>query len=121
MPRITEKPFVTLACVIALASGCAADLPPAETTPDGLVRVPARSVGGVYRAPDVSFLQYQRLILEPPSISFIEDWAEKHPKVSPKEMARVRAETVELFRDEFTREFRRECFSVGSALRFRRR
>ena len=87
-----------------LHRGCAADRPPEETTPDGLVRVPARSVGGVYRAPDATFTQYQRLILEPPSISFIKDWAENHPEVSPTELARIRAESVELFRDEFTRE-----------------
>jgi len=88
-----------------LASGCAGNRPPDETTADGLVRVPARSVGGVYRAPYATFTQYQRLILEPPSISFVEDWAENHPEVSPKELARLRAETIQLFRDEFTREF----------------
>ena len=66
---------------------------------------PARSIGGVYRAPYATFTQYQRLILEPPSISFVEDWAENHPEVSPTELARLRAERFELFRDEFTREF----------------
>jgi hypothetical protein len=90
---------------VALAAGCAADPPPDETTADGLVRVPARSVGGVYRAPGATFIQYQRVVLEPPSISFIEDWLESHPEVNPKELARLRAESVQLFRDEFAREF----------------
>jgi hypothetical protein len=88
-----------------LAAACeTADRPPEEVTADGLVRVPARSVGGVYRAPDATFIQYRRLILEPPSISFIRDWEEKHPKVDLKDMARIRAESVKLFHDEFSRE-----------------
>ena len=103
MARLAPNLFVSLA-IVALAAGCAADPPPNETTPDGLVRVPARSVGGVYRARDASFNQYQRLILEPPSIAFVEDWAKNHPEVSPKEIARLRAEAVELLHDEFTRE-----------------
>jgi hypothetical protein len=94
-----------LALGSALAAGCAADPPPDETTADGLVRVPARSVGGVYRAPDATFIQYQRVILEPPSISFVDDWTEDHPEVSPAEMLRLRKEVVQLFHDEFTREF----------------
>jgi hypothetical protein len=94
-----------LVLAAALASGCeTADRPPEEVTADGLVRVPARSVGGVYRALDATFMQYQRLILEPPSISFIKDWEERHPKVTPKDMARIRTESVNLFRDEFSRE-----------------
>ena len=77
----------SLGLAAALASGCAADPPPDETTADGLVRVPSRSVGGVYRAPDATFIQYQRLILEPPSISFAKDWTENHPEVSPSGIA----------------------------------
>jgi Protein of unknown function (DUF3313) len=89
----------------ALTAGCAADRPPEEITADGLARVPSRSVGGVYRAPEASFLQYRRIILEPPSISFIKDWREKHPDVTDAEFNRIRAESVKLFRDEFAREF----------------
>jgi hypothetical protein len=100
-----SKLSLGLALAGALASGCAADPPPDETTADGLVRVVSRSVGGVYRAPDATFTQYQRVILEPPSISFAEDWAENHPKVGPAEIARIRAESIKLFRDEFAREF----------------
>lgn len=88
-----------------LAAGCAADRPPEEVTPDGLVRVPSRSAGGVYRAPDAPFIQYRRIILEPPSISFTKSWPDQHPDVSPAELARIRAESVKLFRDEFAREF----------------
>ena len=105
MPWHASKFLVALGLAASLASGCAADPPPDETTADGLVRVVSRSVGGVYRAPDSTFIQYQRVILEPPSISFAEDWAEMHPKVGPAEIARIRAESVHMFRDEFAREF----------------
>ena len=94
----------TLILGLALA-GCAADRPPEEITDDGLVRVASRSVGGVYRAPDATFTQYRRIILEPPSIGFKKDWRENHPEVTQAEFARMRAEAIELFRDEFAREF----------------
>jgi hypothetical protein len=90
---------------VALAAGCAVDRPPEEITDDGLVRVPSRSAGGVYRAPDASFLQYRRVILEPPSIGFVKDWRKNHPEVSDADFNRIRAESVQLFRDEFAHEF----------------
>jgi hypothetical protein len=90
---------------LGFVAGCAADRPPEETTADGLVRVPSRSAGGVYRAPDASFIQYRRIILEPPSIAFVKNWTDNHPDVSATELARMRAETVQLFRQEFAREF----------------
>jgi len=95
----------TFVLALGLVTGCAADRPPEETTADGLMRVPSRSVGGVYRAPDASFLQYRRIILEPPSIGFVKDWRENHPEVSDAEFNRIRAESVKLFRDEFAHEF----------------
>jgi len=88
--------YSTLILGLAL-SGCAADRPPDEITDDGLVRVPSRSAGGVYRAPEARFTQYQRIILEPPSISFIAKWADKHPEVDKAERARIRSEAVKLF------------------------
>lgn len=105
MRRSASIALFTLSLAAALVAGCASDPPPDETTADGLVRVPARSVAGVYRAPDATFFQYRRIILEPPSISFVKDWAEKHPDVTPAELTRIRTESVRLFRDEFERQF----------------
>jgi hypothetical protein len=105
MRRHAAKLLFGLGMAAALLSGCAADRPPDETTADGLVRVPARSVGGVYRAPDATFTQYHRVILEPPSIAFVEDWMKNHPDVGPTEITRLRTETVRLFREEFARQF----------------
>ena len=86
-------------------AGCAADRPPEEMTDDGLARVPSRREGGVYRLPNTSFSQYKRIMLEPPSIGFIKDWRKNHPEIKQGDFERIRAEAVELFRDEFTREF----------------
>jgi len=88
---------------LALA-GCAADRPPEEITDDGLVRVASRSIGGVYRAPDATFTQYRRIILEPPSIAFIKDWREKHPEVTQADFVRICMESIGLFREAFSRE-----------------
>src|SRR5690349_8562663 len=95
----------TLVFCLALLAGCTADLPPAEITDDGLARVAARSIGGVYRLPEASFVPYRRVMLEPPSISFIKDWRKNHPELDNGEFARMVQETVVLFREEFTREF----------------
>jgi len=89
---------------LALVAGCAADRPPEETTNDGLARVASRSAGGVYRATDATFTQYRRVILEPASIGFIKDWREKHPEVTQSEFARIRTESIQLLREEFSRE-----------------
>lgn len=94
----------TLILGLALG-GCAADRPPEEITDDGLARVPSRSVGGVYRAPEATFTQYRRVILEPPTIGFIKDWRKKHPDVTDAEFLRMGIESAHLFREEFTREF----------------
>lgn len=99
-----KRPASILVTVVALAAGCAADRPPEEVTSDGLARVPAPSEAGVFRTPGANFTKYRRIILEPPSISFVENWREKHPEVTTAELARILHESVELFRQEFTRE-----------------
>jgi len=97
--------LATFVLSLAFIAGCAADRPPDEITDDGLMRVPARSIGGVYRLPGASFVPYRRVMLEPPSISFVKDWRKNHPEVDRDEYTRMLAETVVLFREEFTREF----------------
>lgn len=78
---------------------------PKETTPEGLVRVPSRRSGGVFREAGWPFSQYQRLIVEPVTVSFIRDWEKNHEKeVSEKEIRRIRDETAKSFREEFERE-----------------
>jgi hypothetical protein len=88
-----------------LLAGCGYTRLPEERTDDGLVRVPSRASGGVYRNPTADFTPYKRFMLEPPTIEFIEKWREQHKEVDDKEFTRMRNEAVKLFRDEFTREF----------------
>jgi len=80
-------------------------LPELETTPEGLVRVPSRRSGGVFRERGWPFAQYKRLIVEPVTVSFIKDWERSHEKeVSEKEIRRIRDEAAKIFRQEFDRE-----------------
>jgi hypothetical protein len=95
----------TLLLGLVLLAGCAADRRPEETTDDGLVRVPSRDIGGVYRDPEASFTQYRRIMLEPPSIGFIKGWRDKHPEVKDVDLALILTEARQLFREEFAREF----------------
>jgi hypothetical protein len=89
-------------CVLAGAlAGCAADRKPEETTADGLVRVPSRAAGGVYRAPGAEFFQYKRFIVEPLTVDFTKDWQKNHKEVSAREVQRMRDEARKLFLEEF--------------------
>lgn len=91
-----------LGCVLAGAlSGCATSRAAEETTADGLVRVPSRAAGGVYRAPGAPFMQYKRFIVEPLTVDFVKSWFKNHPDVSPKEVRRMRDEAAKMFLDEF--------------------
>ncbi len=87
-----------------LVAGCTASRRSAETTPDGLARVPSRSSGGVFREPGWPFLQYKRLILEPVTVDFVKEWMRQHGDVSDKEIRRIRDEAARIFREQFGRE-----------------
>lgn len=92
-----------LGCVLVGAlAACTASRLPEETTPDGLVRVPSRAAGGVYRAPGAPFMQYKRFIVEPLTVDFVKSWFKNHPDVSDKEVRRMRDEAARMFLDEFT-------------------
>jgi hypothetical protein len=102
---------VLVVCVLAGAlAGCAADRKPEETTADGLVRVPSRASGGVYRAPGAPFFQYKRFIVEPLTVDFVEDWQKNHREVSNREIQRMRDEA----RRNFLEEFREVLIEEGS-------
>jgi hypothetical protein len=92
-----------LVCSLAAAlAGCAASRVPEEITADGLVRVPSRSAGGVYRAPGAPFVQYKRFIVEPLTVDFIKNWRKHHPDVSDREVRRMRDEAARMFAEEFS-------------------
>jgi hypothetical protein len=103
-----EWPTVTAVMMVLVAVSlvaCGYTRRPEERTDDGLVRVPSRASGGVYRNLGADFTRYKRIILEPPTIEFVDKWREEHKEVGDKEFARLRAEAVKLFQEEFSREF----------------
>jgi hypothetical protein len=97
-----KKMRAGLLAVFALLAACKAGLPPAETTADGLVRVPSRPEGGVYRNLDADFTHYKRLMIEPLTVEFVKDWRKQHPKVSDAEVRRIQVETAKNFVEMFT-------------------
>jgi hypothetical protein len=97
-----NKMRVGVLAVFALLAACSASLPPAETTDDGLVRVPSRPEGGVYRKPDADFTRYKRMMIEPLTVEFLKGWRKQHPDVSDAEVRRIEAETAKNFLEVFT-------------------
>src|SRR5262245_4147058 len=95
------KMRVGVVAVFALLAACKASLPPEETTPDGLVRVPSRTAGGVYRELDADFTHYKRLMIEPLTVEFVEGWRKEHKDVSDSELRRIQLETAKNFREVF--------------------
>jgi hypothetical protein len=97
-----KKMHVAVVSVLVLLSACKGSLPPTESTDDGLVRVPSRPEGGVYRKVDIDFMQYKRLMIEPLTVEFIKGWRKQHPDVSDSEVRRIQAETMKSFQEVFT-------------------
>lgn len=93
---------VGVLAVFALLAACTASLPPAETTADGLARVPSRPEGGVFRKPDADFTRYKRLMIEPLTVEFLNGWRKQHPDVSDSEVRRIEVETRKNFLEVFT-------------------
>jgi hypothetical protein len=97
-----KKMRVGVLAVFASLAACTASLPPAETTADGLVRVPSRPEGGVFRKPDADFTRYKRLMIEPLTVEFLKGWRKQHPDVSDSEVRRIEVETRKNFLEVFT-------------------
>jgi hypothetical protein len=97
-----KKTRIGILGLFALLTACAANRPPAETTADGLVRVPSRPEGGVYRDLDADFTHYKRLMIEPLTVEFVKEWRKQHPDVSDHEVRRIETETSKHFVEAFT-------------------
>lgn len=98
----------TTACIAVLTAGllasCEGSRGPIEYSDDGLLRVPSRSAGGVYRLEDWPFSQYKQVIVEPLVVSFVKDWEKNHREVPDKEIKRIREEAQALFVEAFKKE-----------------
>ena len=98
-----NKLRVGVLAVFTLLAACTASLPPQETTADGLVRVPSRAEGGVYRDLDADFTHYKRLMIEPLTVEFLEGWRKQHPDVADTELRRIQLEAAKDFREVITK------------------
>jgi hypothetical protein len=99
--RKMKKMRVGVLAVLALLVACTASPPPPEITAEGLVRVPSRPKGGVYRNLNTDFTRYKRLMIEPLTVEFVKGWRKQHPKVSDAEVRRIEAETAKIFLEVF--------------------
>lgn len=84
-----------------------------DVTEDGLVRVPSTRKAGVYRAPDVKFAHYQRVMLSPALVDFrkrsnSDNTARVGSSIKqglkPSERERISNELVKYFHDELVEE-----------------
>jgi len=78
--------------------------PEREVTEDGLVRVPSSRKVGVYRAPDVSFTHYRRIVIEPIPVAFKRNWERRNPDVPKTAVERMRTDFAKSFRTELIEE-----------------
>jgi len=97
-------------CTLSLALGCGAALAQkdySDVTEDGLVRVPSTRKAGVYRAPEVSFAHYQRVMLSPATVAFKKKEPERmNPgRLKPSERERLSNDLVKYFHEELVAEF----------------
>lgn len=97
---------LSICLILTLGSvGCVNMKPPEpERTVDGLTRIDSKRVDTVYTAPGMTLAPYRRIMLDPVDVSFKRDWQRNHPSVSADDVARIRSEAAEMFRDVFARE-----------------
>ena len=88
----------TFALALWLLLGVAQAAEPPEVTEDGLVRVPSNRKVGVYRAPDVPFARYRRIVIGDIPVQFQKDWERNNPQFKPSDRERMLGELVQMFR-----------------------
>jgi len=103
-----------IAAVLSVAPALAQESP--EVTEDGLVRVPSGRRAGVYRAPDVTFAHYHRVIINGSiPVTFRRGWEKDHPKMKDEDIEALRGEMAQAFRKELERELvKRGGFAIAA-------
>jgi hypothetical protein len=96
--------FIGLAAAMLACVALAQAAPQPEVTEDGLVRVPSNRRVGVYRAPDVTFAHYRRIVIEPIPVAFKRDWNRRNPEVTAADQQRMQSEFSQSFRAELIEE-----------------
>lgn len=75
-----------------------------DVTEDGLVRVPSSRRISVYRAPEVPFHRYQRIVIAPIPVVFRKTWIRENHDLKPQEIDRLKEEFAQAFREELVEE-----------------
>lgn len=75
-----------------------------DVTEDGLVRVPSSQKIAVYRAPEVPFHRYQRIVIAPIPVVFRKTWIRENHEMKPQEIDRLKEEFAQAFREELVEE-----------------
>jgi hypothetical protein len=96
--------FVSL--VLGLSMVLASTLTQAaqDVTEDGLVRVPSSRRISVYRAPEVPFHRYQRIVIAPIPVVFRKTWIRDNHEMKREEIDRLKEEFASAFRQELVEE-----------------
>jgi hypothetical protein len=75
-----------------------------DVTEDGLVRVPSSRKVSVYRAPEVPFHRYQRIVIAPIPVVFRKTWMRDNHELRPAEIDHMKEQFAAAFREELVEE-----------------
>jgi uncharacterized protein DUF3313 len=95
--------MLVLTCLLLGSAVQAQDEGP-EVTEDGLVRVPSSRNVGVYRLPEATFNQYQRVQIAPIKVEFKKGWERNHREMNEKDLQKLRGQLAFTYREELIKE-----------------
>jgi hypothetical protein len=75
-----------------------------DVTEDGLVRVPSSPRVAVFRAPEVPFHRYQRIVIAPIPVVFRKTWLRTNYDLKPSELEQIQSQFAQAFREELVEE-----------------
>lgn len=114
MKDVTGIALTALLCAALLA--CASLNPkPDEAADDGLVRVENTLLDELYVAPNVRLGHYQRVMLDPITIEFEDDWRRNHPDMSDREFEHFKSQLTSLLHETLVTELAHGGYALAEA------
>lgn len=96
--------FVCLALGLFMVLASTVTQAAQDVTEDGLVRVPSARKVSVYRAPEVPFHRYQRIVIAPIPVVFRKTWLRENHELKPAEIERIQGDFARAFREVLVEE-----------------
>lgn len=96
--------FVCLALGLSMVLASTVTQAAQDVTEDGLVRVPSARKVSVYRAPEVPFHRYQRIVIAPIPVVFRKTWLRENHELKPAEIERIQGDFARAFREVLVEE-----------------